>query len=63
MCFESFCAEFFNSTFLCERKRGRGKEMGDGGRENEREQVILEVKVGDLFLVFLYTLRKNNYLT
>lgn len=56
--------EFFNSTFLCEeRKRGRGKEMGDGGRENEREQVILEVKVGDLFLVFLYTLRKNNYLT
>lgn len=37
--------------------------MGDGGRENEREQVILEVKVGDLFLVFLYTLRKNNYLT
>lgn len=55
--------EFFNSTFLCEeRKRGRGKEMGDGGREDERER-NLEVKVGELYLVFLYTLRKNNYLT
>lgn len=41
--------------------------MGDGGREDggrrEGTKVILEVKVGDLFPVFLYTLRKNNYLT
>lgn len=52
--------EFSNSCILVYVEGGRGKEMGDREGRQEGTEVILEVKVWDLFLVVLYTFRKNN---
>lgn len=63
-CIFLYCLHFL-TLFLCvDRKGGKGRKMGDGGKAGKRfgTEVTLEVRVWDLLLAFF--LRKSNkYLT